>query len=71
MGVIIGRGDNKAVTELSFAHVTTKTWTYSRVLAFSEKKNLLKKLSPTPPKSLFKNTMGNPFFDFLRYGLKS
>ena len=30
-----------------------------------------KKRDPTPVKSLFKNTMGNPFFDFLRYGLKS
>ena len=38
MSLKVGRGDNRAVTELGFAHVTTKTWAYSRVFGFFRKK---------------------------------
>ena len=61
--IALGRGDNRAVTELSFAHITTTTWAYSRVLDFSEF-FLAKKTGPPPPKSLFDNAMGNPFLTF-------
>ena len=30
----LGRGNNRAMTELSFGHVTTKTWAYSGVFGF-------------------------------------
>ena len=43
---IVGRGDNRAVTELSFAHVTTKTLANSGVFGFFRKKCWRKKLSP-------------------------
>ena len=33
----LGRGENRTVTELGFAHVTTKTWAYSRVFGFFRK----------------------------------
>ena len=59
----LGGEDNRAVTELSFGHVTIKTWAYSGVFGYFRKKFWRKKLSP-PPKSLFENTMGNPFFGF-------
>ena len=50
----------RRATELSFRHVTTKTWAYSGVFGFSE--FFSDKLCP-PPKSLFENTMGNPVFE--------
>ena len=64
--LLVGWGDNKAVTELSFGHVTSKTWAYSGVFGFFRKK-FRQKNSPPPPKSLFQNTMGNPFFYFFKY----
>ena len=57
-----GRGDNWAVTEISFAHVTTKTWAYSGLFGFIRKKCWQKKTVPTP-ELLLKNTMGNPFWE--------
>ena len=41
------RGDNRAVTELSFAHVTIKTLAYSGVFGFFRKKSSKKLLPPT------------------------
>ena len=52
------------MTELSCRHVTTKTWAYSeafgpfRILFFAKKMSF-------PPKSLFENTMANPFLETL------
>ena len=66
---LIGRGDNRAVTELGFAHVTTKTWAYSEVFGFF-RKIIWRKNCPPPPKSLFKNTIGNPFFGTPFFGTK-
>ena len=62
-------GDNRAVTELSFGHVTTKTWAYSGVFGFF-RKTFWQKNCPPPPKSLFENTMGNPFFGTPFFGTK-
>ena len=42
----VGRGDNRAVTELGFAHVTTKTWAYSGVFGFFRKKCRQKNCPP-------------------------
>ena len=64
--LLVGRGDNRAVTELSFAHVT---WAYFGVFGFFRQQFWQKKVSP-PPKSLFENTIGNPFIDFFKYGPK-
>ena len=44
--LLVGRGDNRAVTELGFAHVTTKTWVYSGVFSFFRNFCWQKKLSP-------------------------
>ena len=67
--VKVGRGDNRAVTELGFAHVTTKTWAYFGVFSFF-RKNFGEKTVPPPPKSLFENTMGNSFFGTPFFGTK-
>ena len=56
---ILRRGDNRSVTELSFAHISTKIWAYSVVFNFFRKKIWQKN---GPPKSLFENTKGNDFF---------
>ena len=48
-----GVGDNRAVTEIGFAHVTTKTWAYLEMFDFFRIFVCL---------SLFENTMGNPCF---------
>ena len=40
-----GGGGNRVVTELSFGHITTKTWAYSGVLGFF-RKQFGKKLPP-------------------------
>ena len=45
--IAVGRGDNRAVTELSFAHVTNKTWAYSGVFGFFRKKFQQKTVPPT------------------------
>ena len=59
-----GGRDNKAAANFSFGHVTTKTWAYSGVFGFFRKKNLSQNLFPTSPlKSIFENTMGNPFLN--------
>ena len=42
----IGRGDNRAVTDLGFAHVTTKTWAYLGV--FGSFRNFAQLLSVIP-----------------------
>ena len=41
-----GRGDNRAATELSFGHVTTKTWANSVVFGFF-RKNFITKYVPS------------------------
>ena len=66
-GCLLGRGgDNRAVTELGFTHVTTKTWAYLGMFGFF--RNFFgHKFSPPPAKSHFENTMGNSFFDFFKY----
>ena len=66
---LLGRGDNRAVPELGFAHVTTKTWAYSGVFIFS-RNFFWRKNCPPPPKALFENTMGNPFFGTPFFGTK-
>ena len=44
-----GGGDFRAVTELSFGHITTKTWGYSVVFGFFNKQKMAtKKNSPHP-----------------------
>ena len=43
---ISGRGDNRAVTEFGFAHVTTKTWAYLGVFGFIRKIFVKKKMPP-------------------------
>ena len=48
MSHVLGRGDNRAVTELGFAHVTTKTWAYSEVFDFLRKKIWRKNCPPHP-----------------------
>ena len=45
---LLGRGDNRAVPELGFAHVTTKTWAYSGVFGFFRKKCRRKNCRPRP-----------------------
>ena len=58
-----GGGDNKAVTELGFAHNTTKTWASLGVFC-SFRIFFVEKKCPPTPKSHFENTMGNQFVDF-------
>ena len=48
-----GVGVNKAVTKLSFGHITTKTWAYSGVFGFSEKSFGKKNLPPPRPQIHF------------------
>ena len=43
---ILRRGDNRAVTGLSFTHITTKIWAYSVVFDFFRKQFLAKKTVP-------------------------
>jgi hypothetical protein len=55
-----------ATFDLSYWHATTKTYAYFREFGcfrifFRQKSD------PTMVKSHFENTMGNPFFDFLKY----
>ena len=59
-------GGLAALFDLSFQHATTKTWEYFRKFGFFRIFFGLK-IYPTPAKSLFENTMGNPFFDFVQY----
>ena len=47
--LIRGR-DNRALTELSFRHVTTKTFAYSELFGFF-RENFWQKLCPPPPTS--------------------
>ena len=61
-----GEGDNRALTELGFAHVTTKTWAYLGVFGFF-RKMFVKKMPPPMAKSHFENTRENPFVDFFKY----
>ena len=42
-----GGGDIRALSELSFRHVTTKTWAYFSVLGFFRKKFITKYVPPT------------------------
>ena len=56
-----GWGDNRAATELSFGHVTTKTWVCSGVFEFFGNFFLSQNMS-LPPKYIFENKMGNQFF---------
>ena len=60
----VGGGDNRVVTELGFAHVTTKSWAYLGVFGFFKNNFGKKKMPPTPTKSHFENTMGNHFLTF-------
>ena len=53
-------------SDLSYCHATTKTYAYFRGFGFFKKENC-QKSGPTMVKSHFENTMGNPFFDFLKY----
>ena len=34
VGQLVGEGDNRAVTEIGFSSVTTKTWAYLGVFGF-------------------------------------
>ena len=62
----VGGGDKSMVTELVFAHVTTKFWPYLGMFGFFRRKIfLLKKMAPPPAKSHFENTMVNKFLTFL------
>ena len=56
---VLGKGDNRTVTELSFAHVTTKIWAYSGVFSFL--RFFLVKTKTPSPKERFQNKMENPF----------
>ena len=56
---VIWGWDNRTVTELSFAHVTTNTLTYSGVFGVFRKKTLAQKKAPPPPKLLFFNNDRN------------
>ena len=47
-----GEGDNRAVTELGFAHITTKTWAYFEFLDFSD--FFLLKVSSPPGQTFLK-----------------
>ena len=46
----LGGGGNRAVTELSFGHVTTKTWAYSGVFGFFSKNVWQKMFGKKVPK---------------------
>ena len=59
---IWGGGDKWALVDLSFTHVTTKTWAHSWRFGFSRKQFRLKCCPPPLVKSLFENTRRNPFF---------
>ena len=62
----VGGGDKWALMELSFTHVTSKTWANSLKFGFFRIFFRLKKCPPLV-KSHFENTMGNPFFYFFKY----
>ena len=49
--ILVGRGDSRAVTELSFTHVTTKTWAYFGVFGFFITKFC--KIMPPPTQATF------------------
>ena len=53
MAKTLGGRDNRAVTELSFGHVTTKTSAYSGEFGFFRKK-ILQKENPPHPNHFFK-----------------
>ena len=59
-------GGNRAVTKLCFGHITTKNWAYSGVFGFF-RKSCCGKTVPPPTKSIYDNTMGNPFFYCFNY----
>ena len=53
------------LSDLSFRHVTSKTQAYFGKFGFF--RNFFgQKKYPDPIKSLFENTIGNPFFDFFK-----
>jgi hypothetical protein len=53
--------------DLSYWHATTKTYAYFREFGFFRICFVKKETLPTMVKSHFENTMGNPFFDLLKY----
>ena len=59
-------GVNGQFSDLSFRHATTQTYAYFEVFSFFRKK-IVKKKNPTPVKSLFENTIGNPLFHFSKH----
>ena len=65
----IGGGDEWALIELSFTHITSKTWAHSGKFGYFRIFFRLKK-RPPPAKSLFEITMGNPFFGTPFFGTK-
>ena len=62
----IGRGDNRAVTELGFAHVNTKTYAYLGVLGFFKKNFANKKCPPPQPNPIFKTQYEIHFLNFFK-----
>ena len=61
-----GEGDNRALTEWGFAHVTTKTWAYLGVFGFFRKMFVKKKWPPPPwPNHIFKYKGKSIFWLFL------
>ena len=52
-----GGGDNRAVTELSFVHITTKTWTYCGVFGFFRRKKNCQEIFSPRLNPFFENTM--------------
>ena len=62
--IIIGGWDKRAVTELGFAHVTTKSWAYFGVFGFFRKK-FRRKNCPPHPNHFLKIQWEIHFFTFL------
>ena len=67
----VGQGDNRAVTKLSFAHVTIRHGHIPGRLAFSAKNVSEKTVAPPPPKPLFENTMDYTFYNFFKIWTKT
>ena len=59
----------RAVTELSFEHITIKNWAYSWVFGVSRIKVRRQKWPPPHPNHFLK-TIGNPFFGTPFFGTK-